>query len=342
MNRFKIMERPDLKKQTFLAAIVFLMTAAGPAAGTDGADVAIPADLAEAIENGARSARLTTEENSRFGEDIRAAFQGGADAGILADLLASCTAAGSDGSEILVVAGRARHLAELELPVDPVLDRYLQGMAKGVPFDRICSVADRLEERLAESARIMEERLTGFRDRGTRRERLDMIDQGAYALGAGLPEDHLGRAAGLMSGSGETLRAARAPVLAIGCLASGGIDPDRSFEVIETAWSHGYRGGDLERIGRDLGAFAHTNSDAADGAVSEMLSRIRSREEMGQLAGFLDRLRNESGQGAAGMGEMGETGHMHGPGGSPEDPGTQSPHGHGGNEPGGMGGGGRH
>jgi len=342
MNQFRIMQRPDQKKYAFLAVVVFLVAAAGPAAGTGGTDVGIPGDLAEAIESGARSARLTTEENARFREDIRAALQGGADAGILADIFSSCTAAGSDGSEFLAVAGRARRLADLELPVDPVLDRYLQGMAKGVPFGRICSVADRLEERLAESARIMEERFTGFRDRGTRRERLEMIDQGAYALGAGVPGDHLGRAAGLVNGTDGTLRAARAPVLAIGCLASGGIGPDRSFEVIETAWKHGYRGGDLERIGRDLGAFAHTNGDAADGAVNEMLSRIRSREEMGQIAGFLDRLRSESGHGAAGMGAMEETGHMHGPGGRPEDPGMQGPQGHGGSESGGSRGGGGH
>ncbi len=303
------------------------------------ADEDLPAPLSVSIEGAVSRLGLSRIQALILKEDTAAALRGGADPVLFATLIDRLAASGSSPDDLAEIARRARRLSEGELPPGPVLDRYLQGLSKGVPLDRIRSVADGIEERLRLFASLVAERVPGFRMRGTRKERLELISEGAYALDAGAPAKHLGKAISLDAAPDRPFADMEAPVLALGCLVAGGITPDRSLEVIETAHAHGMRGPDLERIGRDLALAATRNNGVpTDPMVDEVLLMLRGGERIDHIAGYLETMCEEERGRAPGTSPMDDPSMMHGPGGSPEDPGHQGTHGHGGHGEG-MGGG---
>lgn len=307
----------------------FLLSILPLVAATASAEI-LPGALEGAVARYARTAGLSSVQEATLREDAGAAVRGGASADLLADLLGRFTEVGAGPDDVLEGARRARALAEEDLPADPVVDRYLQGLSKGVPLDRIRQVADGIEARLREFADLASRHLAGFRERGTPEERRSLIEQGAYALGAGAPPGHLGRALDLVPPSETSLGGSEPPLLALACLVGVGVDPDRSLEVVEAAWERGIRGDDLSRFGRDLGVAARFDPDPGLPVVDEALRLLRGGDGMARIADFLEEIRKGEGNRPPGAGPMEDPASMRGPGGPPESPGNQGTHGRGG------------
>lgn len=188
--------------------------------------------------------------------ELTEAVDGALAAGVRPELLGELIARASDTSippaQLLPVLRRLQRAAEAGLPADVIAGRYLQGLSKGVPLSRIHAVADELTARLEAAALHVDARCPGLGQPGREEERLQAVDSVAYALGAGVEPEFLDRSIDLIADENAPYEEVRAPVLAMSLLASMGIEGDRSFEVVSTAWAHGVRGGDLERLGESM------------------------------------------------------------------------------------------
>jgi hypothetical protein len=214
------------------------------------------------------------------------------DHGVPPDLLEEVTRRASETSlpaeDLLAVYRHAERVAATRLPVAPVLDRYLKGLSRGVPFARIQQAAQDLEQRLVEASRRLDSR---FRDPAGDVEaaaRLDAIDEGAFALSQGVAPEHLDRSVSLAEGEESPYEAVRHPLFALGVLAASGVQSDRCLEVVSVAWDHGYRGNDLERLGRDLGSLVAAGEDVIDGVleqIQENSSKDRVLDGLDELSG---------------------------------------------------------
>lgn len=171
--------------------------------------------------------------------------------------------------------------------------------------------------------------------------RLAMIDDGAYALTAGVPEAMLGRAVGMVARGGEPLGAARAPVVALGLLAAGGLPAPGAWEVVQSAWSDDFRGDDLERLARGLGSLGTHDHGPPPEMVQHVLDQLGHGDAHGMILHELEMMQHgmwqPGGYMPPGMAPGDDPAHMRGPGGMPDDPDHQGPHGHGGDQHGGGG-----
>jgi hypothetical protein len=167
-------------------------------------------------------------------------------------------------------------------------DRYLMGLSKGAPFPRIQAAAMDFERRLIESAARIDAALPAPPGETEQAARLDAIDEGAFALAQGVNGDYLGRSATLAVQEETPFQAVRHPLFALGVLAASGVAPDRCFEVVSVAWDHGYRGDDLERLGRDLGQLAASGEDVVDRVIQQIQdnsSKDRVLDGLDELSG---------------------------------------------------------
>jgi hypothetical protein len=200
--------------------------------------------LSEALDAYA-SSPLSGELAQRAGSAVRL----GADPASIAEFIAGAGSQDVSDRDVLSALNRAEHLAGARLPVGPVLSRYMQGLAKGIPFARIETAVDGLQAWLVDSARRIDAALPAAAGREEERARLTAIDHGAYALSVGVPEAALDRSIQLAAKETHPVEAAQAPVLALGVLVASGANPEKSWEVVSAAWRNGYQRGS-ERLAR--------------------------------------------------------------------------------------------
>jgi len=170
--------------------------------------------------------------------------------------------------------GRLQALADDRLPVAPVLSRYLQGLSKGVPPARIEAAVSDLESRLRQAAARIDAVYAIPSDPAQTQARLVTIDHGAYALGVGVTDSDLTHSIRLVEKDELPLTAVEAPILTLGLLASSGLTPARSLEVVDAAWNHGYRGENLERLGKALGTLGNDGRAPSGEVVQQVLKMI--------------------------------------------------------------------
>ena len=212
------------------------------------------------------------------GDEVQAAVARAEAAGVRPDLLVEVMRRAQDSDlpveELLQVLRRAETLAKEDLPVWPVLSRYLQGMAKGVPPARVEAVVDELQQRLQDAAGRLDQVLPAPTDASERQARLAAIDDAAYALGVGVAPEDLDRFIDLAAREEQPLQAVQAPVLILGVLAASGLQPDKSAALVHCAWKHGYRGSTLERLGKALGRLGRDGEAPPETVVERVLAML--------------------------------------------------------------------
>ncbi len=238
-----------------------------------------------------------------------------------AELRERAAAAGLAEADRVRMEQHVERIQAADLPVRPVLDRYIQGLAKAVPFSRIESVVDQLETRLRDAADRVDEVFPLARARRDPQVRLALIDDGAYAIGAGVPPTGVAAMLRLAEKEQDGPAAAAAPVLAVGCLAAGGMAPDRSVDFVREAWECGFRGMELERLGRDLAESGRSGQGPPPAALDRIRGMMREGMDRERILRHLDTMRGPDGYRGPGMGPGQDPGQMHGPGGPPRDPG---------------------
>jgi hypothetical protein len=232
--------------------------------------------------------------------------------------------------QVQSILDRASQLEARGLPAASVLDRYLEGLSRGVPLPRIESVVDQLETRLRDSAQRVDLVFPPVQDPNTRAMRLVLIDHCAYAMSVGVPADGLDQAMRLAASGNEGPAAGRAPVLAMSCLMAGGLDASSSLELVRSAWRSGYRGRDLERLGRDLGGLGAQGQGPPPDVLRQVRDSLHSGADRETMLRRLEELRDHEGPGPGQHGPPGmrpgdDPSDMRGPGGPPQDPGHHGP-----------------
>ena len=141
------------------------------------------------------------------------------------------------------VGGVADSAAARGLPVEPLVEKAIEGGAKGVPAQRVIAAVRALAGRLDQAA-------ASVRAAGLPATDPDVIEAGAFALSTGLTP---GEVEGL-------LRHARAPYVpaamlrVAGTLAALGVPPDETVQVVDQAIDAGTDASDLLDLPREVEA----------------------------------------------------------------------------------------
>jgi hypothetical protein len=206
--------------------------------------------------------------------DAKEALGAGVSPKGLAAVIRRAHEAGWSLNEVSLMLDRIHRLAQGRLPINPVLERYLEGIAKGAPHQRIVVVADSLEGDLGRAARMVEETYEHHCATHTV-QRTQLIADVAYVLGLGASPDVLLQSLSLAKDTDQPLVEARAPVKATGFLVSGSISLKRSFQVVETAWEHGHRGMSLQALAQMIAILGMQGDAASSNIIDEILTHIR-------------------------------------------------------------------
>ena len=173
-------------------------------------------------------------------------------------------------------------LGEEGLPLNTVLSFYVQGVAKGYPADRIEPVVAAVEHRLREAATLVD----AMGPTSNVDSRRKVIDDVAWVLGLeGVSKDDVSRPITLAQDEDKPVDALHSPVLTFGTLIASGLPTEQSFDVVSAAWTKGYRGEPLERLGAAL-----ANANPSGGAppqhlvneVMQLLDRETSQDRFFQ------------------------------------------------------------
>ncbi len=300
------------------ACVAFIVVSAGAALAYEPGQAAAPNNGGQASAALAEAYAAAPQLDAAMG----AALAAGVDPAELAELTRGAAAHALPVEDLVLIVQRAETLARKDLPVSPVLSRYLQGMAKGVPFPRIETAVNELETRLTMAAVELDRTVPAATDPEARRARLAAIDHGAYALGVGVDAPELERSIALAALEDSPMDAVQAPLLALGVLVASGVEPDKSFQVVSSAWEHGYRGDDLKRLGKALGRLGQAGQGPPEDVVDHVLALIGSDTGPERVFQGLDDLGGPDGSYPPGMGPGETPVNPRGPGQRPQTPGT--------------------
>jgi hypothetical protein len=218
------------------------------------------------------------------------AVASGVDPSSLRELLARSVERGLTEDDFLRMVTRIRGLADRDLPVSPVLGRYLKGLSLGLPPDRVEAAVVELEGRLVAAAREVDELYPDPAGDAERNARRVAIDHAAWALGVGVPIEHLESSLALAGGEPSPLEASQAPLLSLALMVDAGVESSHSLEMITFAWDRGYRGDDLARLGRSVSDPVRSGTEPAV-MVERVMSLLESEESPGRVFEDLEGMR---------------------------------------------------
>jgi hypothetical protein len=316
MNNMR--KRPVCARFLLPACVALIVVSAGTARAYEPGPDAVP-------NGGGQASAVLTEAYATVPEldtALGAALAAGVDSAVLAELTQRAAAQALPAEDLLRAVNRVESLARQDLPVMPVLSRYLQGMAKGVPMVRIEAAVDELETRLILAASHLDRTVVPSDDVAARLSRLVAIDHGAYALGVGVDAADLDRSIAMVSHEASPMDAVQAPLLALGVLVASGVEPDKSLQVVSSAWEHGYRGDDLKRLGKALGRLGQGGEGPPEDVVDHVLALIDSNTGPERVFQGLDDLGGQEGAYPPGMGPGETPVNPRGPGQRPQEPGN--------------------
>ena len=179
--------------------------------------------------------------------------------------------------EVVAAVERLAAAATQGVPVDPLVQKAIEGNAKGVPADRVVGALEALARRLETS-------VGALRVAGIARPDAGTVEAGAFALGTGIGEGELGQLARLSRPPHTpetTLRVA-------GALAALGVPQEQTVELVGQAIESGGSAADVVSlpaqvqagIGRGL-----TPGQAASAAGRSGMSRRPAEPPRGPPAG---------------------------------------------------------
>lgn len=157
------------------------------------------------------------------------------------------------------------------VPTDPLVLKALEGVAKGVPEDRILSVVSRLRETLQRVQSLLEE--AGLRDAPP-----SVVAGVASGLERGAPPDALGEIVRAQSGGDPTIA-----VHVLADLMARGVPVQRAREILVVVLQRGGQAPDVMAIPPALDRLRDRGLPASD-AARTLLSALRSGQAPSTIA----------------------------------------------------------
>ena len=287
----------------FLAAFLAALAAAAPQAGAE-----------EPGQRQLSEARLSVEQSSFTGEaklGILTKADRAVAAGIppedVAVIITGGLSQGADSKTIVGFLEAPVQLKEKKLPVRMVLDRIEQGLAKGVPAERITAVAQKLSGSLAAARPMVEKLATGSMEPGRGGRLNDAVETTARALEKNISPD------AIMT-TGETVRERRGSIElfnravdAMAVFVGSGMHADQASRLVHDAVNKGYSERDFEAMERYMAGELRRNRP-----MNDVVSGMESRMESGSMRSGNGGMRVPGYDGMGGNGGMGGTGGMGG------------------------------
>jgi hypothetical protein len=291
-------------------SIALLVTAAATltAAPYAGADEAGSKHLEEA--------RITVQRSSLSKE---------AKTGILAKA-DRATAAGIPAEDVSVIIARglsngveSRHIEglleiatrtkEQNLPVRLILDRTEQGLAKGVPADKISGVTQGLSEHLAAARPIVNKFESGGAKSTGAKGSEDAVETVARALEKSIPRDAVMKTGESVKERKGSIGLFNRAVDTMTTFVGNGMTTDQAAKMVHAAVSKGYSEKDLEAMERYM-----VNERRKNRPMDEVVSGMNSRMERGEMMHDMQ-MQDRTGGGSMGGPNSGGMGGMGGMGG---------------------------
>jgi hypothetical protein len=224
------------------------------------------------------TADLSPEAKALVGQKARDAVRAGVSEDDVAELVQRGVSRGVQAGELAglleIVAEAKRH----DLPVEPVLDKVKEGLAKRVPPERIVSAASRISRDLAAARDLIQQaERAGVRVEKARARRKAM-EAVADALGQGVPIQELEKLARQIAGSSrreEGMSLLEEAVEAVEDLAEMGLSPPDAVQTVAAALSQGLSRRDIDRIPKVL-ARERKRGASPEEAARRLRDEIRS------------------------------------------------------------------
>jgi len=221
---------------------------------------------------------------------------------------------GTDGKALEETLGAAITAKEKGLPIRPVLDRIEQGLAKGVPPERIAAATKQLVVKLSTADAIVSNLGKSGLKSGEQSEKGPAVHTVARALEKSIPEDAINKLGRKSIAKGASLSRLSATIDTMAFFVEMGMNLDQASGLIMKAMDKGYSEGEMFMMQK------------------EMSDMMRGKSNINDIMKNMDTMMNSGTMGSGAMGGKGM-------GGASTSPGTQGACGSG---MGGMGGGHRH
>ena len=295
----------------FLKIIIALLVTAAAvltAAPYAGADEAGSKQLEEA---------RGTVQRSSLSKEAKAGILAKADRAVAAgipaeDVSVIITRGLSNGVESRHIEGLleiATRTKEQNLPVRLVLDRTEQGLAKGVPADKISGVTQRLSENLAAARPIVNKfESGGVRSTGAKGSD-DAVETVARALEKSIPRDAVMKTGERVKERKGSIGLFNRAVDTMTTFVGNGMTTDQAAKMVHTAVGKGYSEQDLEAMERYM-----VNERRKNRPMDEVVSGMNSRMERGEMMHDMQ-MQDRTGGGSMGGPNSGGMGGMGGMGG---------------------------
>jgi len=193
------------------------------------------------------------EEQSAIQKETAQALKAGVPAADLKIIVSRSRERGMAGPAVRELIGTAARAAREDLPLQPVLDRMEQGLAKGVPAERITAATRQLVEYLAIAGPLVD-RLAGegLRPRSPQ-ERAYAAETVARALESSIPGDVIGETGKAAVGLRLTLSQLDRAVRSMTFFVRSGLPVDSAERIIREAMQQGFREKEFSRLERSVG-----------------------------------------------------------------------------------------
>jgi type II secretory pathway component PulF len=189
-------------------------------------------------------------------------------------------------------------LRERNLPTRLVLDRIEQGLAKGVPADKIALVSQKLSANLADAGPLVKKMEAAGLNTDARVTE-HVIETVARALEKKIPAEAILRAGEKVRQQNGSMAFYNRAVDTMTTFVGSGMAAEQAVRLVHAAMDRGYSE-------RDLGAMERymVNELRQNRAMNDIVSGMESRMERGGMRGTMDRqggnLQNGSGFGGSG------------------------------------------
>ncbi|MHB8883367.1 MAG: hypothetical protein ACYC69_17900 [Thermodesulfovibrionales bacterium] len=280
-----------------------------------GISAAEPRDLVE-IRTAIETSSLPGEGKPALFKRASEAISAGIPASDVSVIITRGVSKSKDGKALEETLGAAITAKEKGLPIRPVLDRIEQGLAKGVPPERIAAATKQLVVKLSTADAIVSNLGKSGLKAGDQSAKSPAVHSVARALEKSIPEDLINKLGKKSITQGASLSRLSATIDTMAFFVEMGMNLDQASGLIMKAMDKGYSEGEMFMMQK------------------EMSDMMRGKSNMNDVMKNMDMKMNS---GAMGTGAMGGKGM----GGGSTSPGT---HGMGGSGMGGsgMGGGRRH
>ena len=284
---------------------------------TAAALMAVPcAGAGEAGSKHLEEARVTVQRSS-LSKESKAGILAKADRAVAAGIPAEDVSViitrglsnGVEGRHIEGLLEIATRTKEQNLPVRLVLDRTEQGLAKGVPADKISGVTERLSGHLADARPIVNKfESGGVRSTGSRGSD-DAVETVARALERSIPRDAVMKTGESVKERKGSIGLFNKAVDTMTTFVGNGMTTDQAAKMVHTAVGKGYSEHDLEAMERYM-----VNERRKNRPMDDVVSGMNSRMERGEMMHDMQ-MQDRTGGGSMGGPNSGSMGGMGGMGG---------------------------